>query len=411
MTIRGSQVGWAVPFAWLLMCVSASLSFASSDQEIVLVVNDVPPHGLVVTTVDLPPEVLATPKDFALSARQLTTGEAVPPAVCSRCKIRNEHQIARRSGTPTYRRPARPCHHASSGRASSGGYAADPNRHSPADAKQAVCRVQNNGTEVVHDQQLAGGFPTEICFADPSQRFKQFSWNDRIYDPDRGSYYLKYDREATLRTVADGPICTVIESQGRYVDAQGHVPDTNPRSIYRWHYFHDTPLVWVTAVVEQDRPQDWKELHFLELNFPGEDFTRWAGGTPRSAGGLTGSEASHRFANWAAVENDRNAIGMFGSGRILVYDGRGGYGTYLHASGDLAWQTWPDTRGIIPVGCGWGLKKKLMESISDWQAFPPDRVPVVVTRRHVPRTAGGGPRASRSGRRNGPTAILGVNAG
>jgi hypothetical protein len=383
MTIRGSQVGWAVPFAWLLMCVSASLSFASSDQEIVLVVNDVPPHGLVVTTVDLPPEVLATPKDFALSARQLTTGEAVPLQYVPDAKfVTNTKSREGQELQPTAGLQGHVIMRLPDVRAAAVMLQIQT-ANSPADAKQAVCRVQNNGTEVVHDQQLAGGFPTEICFADPSQRFKQFSWNDRIYDPDRGSYYLKYDREATLRTVADGPICTVIESQGRYVDAQGHVPDTNPRSIYRWHYFHDTPLVWVTAVVEQDRSQDWKELHFLELNFPGEDFTRWAGGTPRSAGGLTGSEASHRFANWAAVENDRNAIGMFGSGRILVYDGRGGYGTYLHASGDLAWQTWPDTRRDDSGWLWLGPQEELMESISDWQAFPPDRVPVVVTRRHV----------------------------
>lgn len=39
----------------------------------------------------------------------------------------------------------------------------------------------------------------------------------------------------------------------------------------------------------------------------------------------------------------RNVIAILRSGQALFHDGRGGYGTYLHAHGDSAWQGWQTT--------------------------------------------------------------------
>jgi len=79
-----------------------------------------------------------------------------------------------------------------------------------------------------------------------------------------------------------------------------------------------------------------------ELNYPDESFGAWAGGEPPQTGTFTGTKEGFSFNDWAMLRDGRNAIAMLRAGRMLFHDGRGGYGTYLHARSTKAWGGWKD---------------------------------------------------------------------
>ena len=71
--------------------------------------------------------------------------------------------------------------------------------------------------------------------------------------------------------------------------------------------------------------------------------------------------------------DDTNAIGMFGSGRMLVHDGRGRYGTYLHAEGDQCWQPWDNTLRAIQRWLWIGTAE-----VRDWQSSLARAAPIEI---------------------------------
>ena len=83
--------------------------------------------------------------------------------------------------------------------------------------------------------------------------------------------------------MSDGPLCSVVRVEATYKREDGTQPPSQPRAVYDWYYFHDAPVVFVTAIITQESSYRWNEVHFLELNFPGQDFTMvrrryWEGG-------------------------------------------------------------------------------------------------------------------------------------
>jgi hypothetical protein len=183
------------------------------------------------------------------------------------------------------------------------------------------------------------GFPSLILFKETGKRFETFVWNDRVHHRQLGSFHLRFDPEARSQIVSDGQLCTVVRVQARYTQPDGKRPPSEPSAVYHWFLFKNLPLAYVTAQVYQKAPFAWDEYHFLELNFPDTSFTRWAGGEPLRQEALAASGASIRLDSWAALIDGRNAIGMWGQ-PLLIHDGRGAYGTYLHST----WQSWDTTR-------------------------------------------------------------------
>ena len=188
------------------------------------------------------------------------------------------------------------------------------------------------------DPKRMAGLPSSIVFPKTGKTFDGFSWNDRVHDRELGSFHLRYDAEAKPEVVSAGPLCTVVRVRARYCKPDGARPASQPEAVYDWYVFHDRPLVFVSASIRQKDPFAWHELHFLELNFPDGSFPAWAGGEPLSEGNFTGTKESFNSPGWGALVDGRNAIGMFG-GEVKFYDGRGGYGTYMHST----WQAWSDT--------------------------------------------------------------------
>jgi hypothetical protein len=132
-------------------------------------------------------------------------------------------------------------------------------------------------------------------------------------------------------------------------------PASKPTAVYQWFYFHDLPLVYATTHQKQQEPFAWNEWHFLELIYPDESFTKWAGAGPEAQGDVAGSGKSTSFSDWAALLDGRNAVGMLRSGRLMIHDGRGAYGTYLHAFSDVAWSSFSGTERNLAawlwIGC------------------------------------------------------------
>lgn len=190
---------------------------------------------------------------------------------------------------------------------------------------------------IAHDPRRMGGLPWRFEF--PKKVFDTFVWNDRVHHRELGSFHLRHDPSPQVHLLSEGEMATVVRVRARYCRADGQQPPSQPEAIYDWVYFRDLPLVLVMAKVQQREPSAWNEVHFLELNFPDESFRRWAGGEPLRQGEFQANQQSFRFPTWGALLDGPHAIAVL-SGDVLFHDGRGGYGTYLHAGGSLAWQEW-----------------------------------------------------------------------
>ena len=196
---------------------------------------------------------------------------------------------------------------------------------------------------VTHDPKEQAGLPSRIEFSSTGKVFDAFRWYDRTYHRELGGFRLIDDAEAKVSRISNGPLATVIRVEARYVRPDGSQPESKPHVTYQWFYFRDRPLVLVTADQRQREPFTWPEWHFLELNFPGDDFPGFVGGEPSGVGQFTGSEESSPFQQWAALVDKTDSIAMLHAGQMSIYDGRTGYGNYLHAHVDTAWSPFSRT--------------------------------------------------------------------
>lgn len=200
--------------------------------------------------------------------------------------------------------------------------------------------VETAGFQIVHDPNVQGGLPSRLTFRGTGKTLESIRWQDRMYDPQRGAFRLADDSTARVTRIAEGPLCTAVRVAGRFVRAGGAQPESQPEAIYQWLYFHDSPLVYVTVVQRQQQPFSWREAHFLELHQSGDELPQWAGGDPLHRGEFHGADSSRPFHQWAAMHDGRQAVAVLHSGQMMIYDGKGGYGPYLHAHGSLAWTPW-----------------------------------------------------------------------
>ncbi|MAE61954.1 MAG: hypothetical protein CMJ49_11440, partial [Planctomycetaceae bacterium] len=220
----------------------------------------------------------------------------------------------------------------------------------------------NRWYAVAHDPARQAGLPSSFRFPPDAKPFDTFNWNDRVYHKQLGSFHLRNDPRPRLTVVSDGPLCRVVQTRARYLAHGGRKHRARPRAVYTWFYFHDLPLLQVHSRFQQQRSFQWDELHFLELNYPDARFDRWAGAAPGSgprpgpsdAGQFKADQTSRRFTDWAMLKDENGAIAMLRAGHMLIYDGRGGYGTYLHAHANKAWagsnQTHRDTSAWLWIG-------------------------------------------------------------
>jgi hypothetical protein len=312
----------------LLAFLRAVVSTALADN-LVLVIDDPPPDGLVLARVDLAPAAQFCQKFPASPGHGLVAQDADGNAVDLEFVPEPEFDgRTRMAGTIVLRLPKPgPARLLLTWTAQA----------SPLPRWDGVVHTPNYS--VSHDPKRLGGFPWRIAFDTNSPPLQALRWNNRVHHRQTGSWCVGDDSQASVARMTDGPICAVVRVQGHFVQA-GKRPPSEPSAVYDWYYFRDCPLVFVQAAIRQEKAQVWHELHFLEMDYPRETFPRWAGGEPLQAGQFQDTKKSFPCAQWGVVHDGHHGFGMFDGGQVLLYDG--GSGTYIQAHGDAAWQAWQD---------------------------------------------------------------------
>lgn len=244
---------------------------------------------------------------------------------------------------------------------------------------EQVVKVRTKHFAITHDAKKMGGLPSNITFVETGKVFETFVWNDRTHHTGMGSFHLRHDPSPQVQIVSEGEIATVVRVKVRYCQPGGKRPNSQPEAVYHWFYFHNLPLIFVTAKVQQGNAFSWHELHFLELNFPDESFREWAGGEPLQKGKFEASQKSFGFPDWGALIDGRNAIAVLKSGQALFHDGRTGYGTYIHAHGDVAWEGWHDTQRNFSAWLFVGCADDPIVTVRNWLRQLPTDAKVTAT--------------------------------
>ena len=304
-------------------CLAAGVAGASADQRgLVLLVRDAPAHGIVLGRLRLP---VSWPREQRHVLRATAGGEPIPAQLLPPFGGGREWLAALklpRGGDHELRLEVKP-------------------QQRPAEQAKSFVAT-NRWVAVRFDAGKMHGLPGSLRFAQTKKAFDTFAWNDRLHHRKLGGFLLRYG-PGRMEVLATGPICTVVRTSGTYAKADGERPESKPQATYDWVLFHDLPLLFVRARITQAEPQEWHELHFLELSYPDESFGAYAGGEPTQTGRFAGTKKGFSFSDWAMLRDGRSAVAMLRAGRMLFHDGRGAYGTYLHAHSSRAWQGWKDT--------------------------------------------------------------------
>ena len=192
--------------------------------------------------------------------------------------------------------------------------------------RDSTVTVRNEQYEAIHDPHSMGGLPSRIDWLATGKTFAGYLLNDRLYRTALGQFWLRNDDEPKVEVLARGPLGAIVRVSARYL-AEGPTA-TNARAVYLFHYFAGSPVVYVEARMEQDSSMQWDECHLLEINFPDDSFTQWASSEAPEPSELRADQESHTGV-WGALIDGDNVLGMFG-GTVRIYDGKGGYGTYVH---------------------------------------------------------------------------------
>ena len=338
----------------LLVSLLCGASHFTRADDVLILVTDVPAHGVVASHVDLTAAVkwskMGAIQPHALQAVSSDNGQSVPFQFVPDLDFDSRERI---TGTVLLRLPEGTRDQVCLKLRSS---------QSPA-VPEWDGTVATDAFTVRHDPKRMGGLPSRVEFPKTGKVFDKFAWNDRVHHGESGGFHLRHDAAAKVELLSAGPVGTAVRVRAAYQQPGGKRPPSSPEAVYQWCYFRDLPLVFVTAEISQREPAEWREVHFLEWNFPGEDFLHWAGGEPTSQGELTGSQNSFSLSQWGALVDGPNAIALLRSGRALFHDGRGRYGTYLHADGNRAWQAWNTTERRCSAWYWIGSSEKPIEAI------------------------------------------------
>lgn len=188
-------------------------------------------------------------------------------------------------------------------------------------------------------KQSAGGLPNQISISENKSQSFKFLWNDRLYNLKDGAYLLRNDHSTELYQLVKNSFVTVIRSKMRYLSDKGTPAPGNAFAVYDWYFFNSSPSVYVKGWQNSSYKYQWKEAHFLEWNFPGQQFDMSEGDIAGTGNKLIGKKDILKFNNWAALRQvNGNTIALLNKARI--YDDINGNGTYIHSEIPDAWAGW-----------------------------------------------------------------------
>ncbi len=320
--------------AWAMAAATVLTGAAARGEELLVIVRDVPADGLVVAPIALPAPLRDGGAGMRIEARATAAGGGevdvcvLPPLTPGG------------DGLIVLDMPGAPA----------GGERRLTVSMTPAEARRVPAAVARSGAADVRHEAGHGGMPVQVRFRESGKAVDVRPWGDRVHHGERGGYRLCQDPNARLAVLHESATATALRARAAYRNAAGRRPDSRPRAVYDWVYLRRRPVAFVRAAVLQDRPAAWSELHFLELKWRGNPLGRWAGGEPQQAGELKADSKGRHFDRWCICHDGAVGLGVLGAGTLILHDGRGGYGTYVHAWGGRAWQGW---RGRRERFAGW----------------------------------------------------------
>lgn len=225
--------------------------------------------------------------------------------------------------------------------------------------------VRTPDREIIHGADSGGGFPSSVTFPESGKRVEKLRWMDRLYRKETGQFLAA----GAVERISEGPLATVIRARLNYGSAEAR-PESEPAAVYDWIYFHDSPLVYVTAVVRQKTPSAWDELHFMEIHSKGNELPQWTAGDPVATATLAGDDESHAFADFAAFHDGKNAVGVIRADTGILYDGKG-FGPYLMPRRHLSWSRWDSVEAVRSAWLWIGTSDDLATSLREAGAAVP----------------------------------------
>lgn len=202
--------------------------------------------------------------------------------------------------------------------------------------REGTITVENEFFSIMHSR-ARGGMPSAITFRKSGDTFTNFVLNDRLFQKEKGGgYWLRADTNASVRLLAAGPIAAVIETEARYMSERGVLAPGGARARYRFTYYAASPYIRVSAAVGGNTSGPWREIHFMEINVLDDSVSEWQSGGMKERAKLTAEKKAAVTAQWAALIGKNNVIGLKGTKQIM-YDGRGGYGTYIKDGSITTW--------------------------------------------------------------------------
>ncbi len=207
-----------------------------------------------------------------------------------------------------------------------------PPRTVALESADGTLTVRNEEYFVVHDPAVNAGLLSQIGFTATGKVFEP-TLNDRVHGKELGGFHLRKDSDAEVEVVASGPYMAQVRVTAAYHSGDQPAP-SGAEATYTFRYWAGLPLIQAEAQVSQEQRFSWNELHFLEMHFTDESFTHFAIDDPAQPQEFADEKEGHRGGRWGALVDGCNVLGMTGS--VIVYDGLGGYGRYLHGP----WQQW-----------------------------------------------------------------------
>ncbi len=344
-----------------------------TDDHVILRIARIPPHGIVMSQVDLSGALGGTRVE-PRTMRALARGGGVP---CQFVPAADFDPVTRVHGFVLIRVPR--------GQTSAelelrfDGKPEEQNK--PFDGT-----VRTAAATFVHDPAKQAGLPWQIRIG-ATDNTLACDWHDRLYqrDPPWGGFNLVHDRDAKVTRISAGPIATAVRGSARYVRADGSAPDPRPGATYTWIYFHDLPLVFVDAAMRQASDFDWNECHFLEFSFPRGAYDRYVGAEPKTEAKFIGDVKVHHFQRYAGILTGDTLVGMVAAGDALVYDNKSPGESYLQAAGDLTWRGWSGKATSRSAWLWVGESKDARTTLAAAAATLPDGASTLTTKASVLR--------------------------
>ncbi|MBR4519708.1 MAG: hypothetical protein IKO65_11980 [Victivallales bacterium] len=196
--------------------------------------------------------------------------------------------------------------------------------------------IRNSYFQLRHPMQGAGGFPQDIQYRESGYTDSNLRFFDRLFHPDLGLFWVRYDQHATAQIVLETPERVVVEVRAHFVGDGGLSAPGDPVAIYRYIYSAGSPIVEVERLITRsDASQPWPEAHFLQTCRFDRFYTAIhtnESGQNRETNPVDAEPCGFSFSRWGVYASPLSAFGIGGTAGNGYDRGREGFPYNLAAT-------------------------------------------------------------------------------